>query len=138
MRLSDSLENLRCHFKVAGTEFSSLWCFFVSSTHTFYSGLEGEADVLSPWKRGASDELTQPFWAEELSAYCENVLPILFPQSSHHCLRYDLFVNLRPKNLNAVIVTGPTGFVWPRCRDGCRLLPEHRQFHRWRWGQAKG
>ena len=49
-----------------------------------------------------------------------------------------LFVNLRPKNLNAVIVTGPTGFVWPRCRDGCRLLPEHRQFHRWRWGQAKG
>lgn len=89
MRLSDSLENLRCHFKVAGTEFSSLWCFFVSSTHTFYSGLEGEADVLSPWKRGASDELTQPFWAEELSAYCENVLPILFPQSSHHCLRYD-------------------------------------------------
>ena len=47
-----------------------------------------------------------------------------------------MFVNLRPKNLNAVIVTGPTGFVWPRCRDGCRLLPEHRQFHRWRWGQA--
>ena len=83
MCLSDSLENLSCCFKVAETELSGLWRFFVSSMHTFYSGVEGEAGVLSPWKCGASDELTQAFWAEELSAYCENVLPILFPQSSH-------------------------------------------------------
>ena len=34
--LSDSLENLRCHFKVAGTEFSSLWRFFLFLPRTLF------------------------------------------------------------------------------------------------------
>lgn len=44
--------------------------------------MAGEAGVLSPWNLGASDEFTKPFWACELLAYSENVIPILFPRAT--------------------------------------------------------
>ena len=137
--LSDSLENLRCHFKVAGTEFSSLWhffCFF-HAHFLFWAGGRGWYFVsLETWS----------FWWTHPAFLGRGVVSLLWKCSPHSVspelaplsLMWLLFVNLRPKNLNAVTVTGPTGFVWPWCRDGYHLLPERRQFHRWRWGQAKG
>lgn len=130
MRLTGPLENLSCHFQVAGIEFSGLWHVLLSSVHTFYFEVEGEAGVLSPWKLRASDEFTEPFGQGRCQPALKMFSPFCFLPLPWPSLMALLFMNLQLRNLKPVNVTDPAGFVSPLCEDGCCRLPEHRQFHR--------